>query len=46
MSKITVIQCPSGFWAVMVDGQVWTAASPTREHAESIAQDLERRNRR
>jgi len=46
MSKITVIQCPSGFWAVMVDGQVWTAASPTKEHAENIVKDLERRTGR
>lgn len=46
MSKITVVHCPSGFWAVMVGGQVWMAASPTKEHAENIAQDPERRNRR
>lgn len=38
--EINVIQCPSGFWAVMVDEKMYDAASPDLETANKIADSL------
>ena len=37
---IEIKQMPSGFWAVFYNGVVWYAASPTKEHAESVARQI------
>ena len=37
---IEITRLPSGFWAVFVDGLVWYAASPTKEHAEDVARQI------
>lgn len=42
MKMIEIKQLPSGFWAVFYNGSVWYAASPTKEHAEQIASQIER----
>lgn len=38
--EIEVIQCPSGFWAVMVGGEMYDAASRDLETANKKADDL------
>ena len=35
--KIEIVKCPSGFWAVLVDGVLWDGACISKEHAEQIA---------
>ena len=37
-----VKRCPSGFWAVFVDGVLWYAAAATRAEAELVAQEVTR----
>ena len=37
---VEIKQCPSGFWAIFVNGEFYYAASPTKEHAEKIVSEL------
>lgn len=37
---IEIKKLPSGFWAVFYNGTMWYAASPTKEHAESVARQI------
>lgn len=43
--NITIIKCPSGFYAVLVDGALWDGACVSREHAEAVADRLRERER-
>lgn len=37
-----VKKCPSGFWAVFIDGVLWYAAAATEADAERIAAEVAR----
>ena len=38
--KIEIVKCPSGFYAVLVNGILWDGACVSKEHAERIADRL------
>lgn len=38
--KIEIVACPSGFYAVMVNGYLWDGACGSREEAEQVADEL------
>lgn len=40
VEKIECVKCPSGFWAVLIDGILWDGACVTRKRAEEIAAEL------
>ena len=42
---IEIVKCPSGFWAVLVDGALWDGACVSQEHAEAVADRLRERGR-
>lgn len=35
--KIEIVKCPSGFYAVLVNGTLWDGACVSKEHAEKVA---------
>lgn len=39
--KIEIVKCPSGFYAVLVDGILWDGACTSKEHAERVADLLQ-----
>lgn len=41
--NIQIVKCPSGFYAVLVDGILFDGACVSREHAEAVAQRLRER---
>ena len=45
-AEIKIIQCPSGFWAVLVDGIMYDAASPDYETANKKADEIRKREGR
>ncbi len=38
--KIEIIKCPSGWWAVLVNGMLFDGACKTEKEAEKIAEYL------
>ena len=43
--KIEIVKCPSGFYAVLVNGALWDGACTSKEHAERVADRLRERER-
>lgn len=38
--NVVIVKCPSGFYAVLVDGVLWDGACISRDHAERVVETL------
>ena len=44
--NVKIVKCPSGFWAVMVNGVMFYGACKNREQAEIVVKTLKRKEKR